>query len=275
MNQLAQPEAAASDLSVPQQLQLALVYGEAVTELPLDLYIPPHALEVILEAFEGPLDLLLYLIRKQNIDILDIPVAEITRQYMTYVELMKSVRLELAAEYLLMAAMLAEIKSRMLLPRSSEIEEEEGDPRAELIRRLQEYERFKAAAEGIDTLARVGRDVIIPRLDAPQAQVRKLLPDVSLEEILLSMAEVMRRNDLFESHQISRETLSTRERMSEVLERLKGGAFVPFVELFTVEEGKLGVVVTFMAILELVKESLIELVQNEPFAPIHVRARTD
>ncbi|MCS4286462.1 segregation and condensation protein A [Pseudomonas sp. BIGb0278] len=275
MNQLAQPEAAASDLSVPQQLQLALVYGEAVTELPLDLYIPPHALEVILEAFEGPLDLLLYLIRKQNIDILDIPVAEITRQYMTYVELMKSVRLELAAEYLLMAAMLAEIKSRMLLPRSSEVEEEEGDPRAELIRRLQEYERFKAAAEGIDTLARVGRDVIIPRLDAPQAQVRKLLPDVSLEEILLSMAEVMRRNDLFESHQISRETLSTRERMSEVLERLKGGAFVPFVELFTVEEGKLGVVVTFMAILELVKESLIELVQNEPFAPIHVRARTD
>lgn len=275
MNQLAQPEAAASDLSVPQQLQLALVYGEAVTELPLDLYIPPHALEVILEAFEGPLDLLLYLIRKQNIDILDIPVAEITRQYMTYVELMKSVRLELAAEYLLMAAMLAEIKSRMLLPRSSEVEEEEGDPRAELIRRLQEYERFKAAAEGIDTLARVGRDVIIPRLDAPQAQVRKLLPDVSLEEILLSMAEVMRRNDLFESHQISRETLSTRERMSEVLERLKDGAFVPFVELFTVEEGKLGVVVTFMAILELVKESLIELVQNEPFAPIHVRARTD
>jgi len=275
VNQLAQPEAAASDLSVPQQLQLALVYGEAVTELPLDLYIPPHALEVILEAFEGPLDLLLYLIRKQNIDILDIPVAEITRQYMTYVELMKSVRLELAAEYLLMAAMLAEIKSRMLLPRSSEVEEEEVDPRAELIRRLQEYERFKAAAEGIDTLARVGRDVIIPRLDAPQAQVRKLLPDVSLEEILLSMAEVMRRNDLFESHQISRETLSTRERMSEVLERLKGGAFVPFVELFTVEEGKLGVVVTFMAILELVKESLIELVQNEPFAPIHVRARTD
>ena len=275
MNQLAQPEAAASDLSVPQQLQLALVYGEAVTELPLDLYIPPHALEVILEAFEGPLDLLLYLIRKQNIDILDIPVAEITRQYMTYVELMKSVRLELAAEYLLMAAMLAEIKSRMLLPRSSEVEEEEGDPRAELIRRLQEYERFKAAAEGIDTLARVGRDVIIPKLDAPQAQVRKLLPDVSLEEILLSMAEVMRRNDLFESHQVSRETLSTRERMSEVLERLKCGAFVPFVELFTVEEGKLGVVVTFMAILELVKESLIELVQNEPFAPIHVRARTD
>jgi segregation and condensation protein A len=275
VNQVIEVAAPPSDSDVPLQLQLALVYGEAVTELPLDLYIPPDALEVILEAFEGPLDLLLYLIRKQNIDILDIPVAEITRQYMSYVELMKSVRLELAAEYLVMAAMLAEIKSRMLLPRSTEVEEEEGDPRAELIRRLQEYERFKAAAEGIDELPRVGRDVLIPRLEAPQAKVRKLLPQVSLEEILLSMAEVMRRNDLFESHQITRETLSTRERMSEVLERLKGGAFVPFVELFSAEEGKLGVVVTFMAILELVKESLIELVQNEPFAPIHVRARTE
>lgn len=275
MSQLEAPEAPALEAEAPQQLQLALVYGEALTELPVDLYIPPDALEVILEAFEGPLDLLLYLIRKQNIDILDIPVAEITRQYMGYVELMKSVRLELAAEYLVMAAMLAEIKSRMLLPRSSEIEEEEGDPRAELIRRLQEYERFKAAAEGIDELPRVGRDVVVPRLEAPQAKVRKLLPEVALEEILLSMAEVMRRNDLFESHQISREPLSTRERMSEVLERLKGGGFVPFVELFTREEGKLGVVVTFMAILELVKEPLIELVQNEPFAPIHVRARAE
>jgi len=269
------PEAPAEEANAPQQLQLALVYGEALTEMPVDLYIPPDALEVILEAFEGPLDLLLYLIRKQNIDILDIPVAEITRQYMGYVELMKSVRLELAAEYLVMAAMLAEIKSRMLLPRSAEIEEEEGDPRAELIRRLQEYERFKAAAEGLDTLPRVGREVVVPRLEAPQAKVRKLLPQVSLEELLVSMAEVMRRNDLFESHQITRETLSTRERMSEVLERLKGGGFVPFVELFTAEEGKLGVVVTFMAILELVKESLIELVQNEPFAVIHVRVRAE
>ena len=258
-----------------QELPLVLVYGQALTEMPVDLYIPPDALEVFLEAFEGPLDLLLYLIRKQNIDILDIPVAEITRQYMGYVELMKSVRLELAAEYLVMAAMLAEIKSRMLLPRSAEIEAEEDDPRAELIRRLQEYERFKAAAEGIDALSRVGRDVIVPRLEAPQAKVRKLLPDVSLEELLVSMAEVLRRGDLFESHQVSREALSTRERMSEVLERLKGGGFVPFVELFTAEEGKLGVVVTFMTILELVKESLIELVQNEPFAAIHVRARAE
>ncbi|ATP51451.1 segregation and condensation protein A [Pseudomonas putida] len=275
MSQVEAPEAPAEEVESPQQLQLALVYGEALTEMPVDLYIPPDALEVILEAFEGPLDLLLYLIRKQNIDILDIPVAEITRQYMGYVELMKSVRLELAAEYLVMAAMLAEIKSRMLLPRSIEVEEEEDDPRAELIRRLQEYERFKAAAEGIDALPRLGRDIVVPRLEAPQAKVRKLLPQVSLEELLVSMADVMRRNDLFESHQITRETLSTRERMSQVLDRLKGGAFVPFVELFTVEEGKLGVVVTFMAILELVKESLIELVQNEAFAAIHVRLRAE
>ncbi|WP_171006521.1 ScpA family protein [Pseudomonas sp. 2FG] len=232
-------------------------------------------MEVFLEAFEGPLDLLLYLIRKQNIDVLDIPVAEITRQYMGYVELMQSVRLELAAEYLVMAAMLAEIKSRMLLPRSSEAEEEEDDPRAELIRRLQEYERYKAAAEGIDQLPRVGRDHRVPCLDAPQARARKLLPDVSLEELLLSMAEVLRRADMFESHQVTREALSTRERMSEVLERLKGGAFVPFVALFRAEEGRLGVVVTFMAVLELIKESLVELVQNEAFGPIHVRARAE
>jgi segregation and condensation protein A len=258
-----------------QELPFALVYGRAVTEMPLDLYIPPDALEVFLEAFEGPLDLLLYLIRKQNIDVLDIPVAEITRQYMGYVELMQSVRLELAAEYLVMAAMLAEIKSRMLLPRSSEAPEEEDDPRAELIRRLQEYERYKAAAEGLDMLPRVGRDLTVPRLEAPQAQARKLLPDVALEELLLSMAQVLRRADMFESHQVSRETLSTRERMSEVLERLKGGAFVPFVDLFTAEEGRLGVVVTFMAVLELIKESLVELVQNEAFGPIHVRARAE
>ncbi|WP_165830297.1 MULTISPECIES: ScpA family protein [unclassified Pseudomonas] len=232
-------------------------------------------MEVFLEAFEGPLDLLLYLIRKQNIDILDIPVAEITRQYMSYVELMKTVRLELAAEYLVMAAMLAEIKSRMLLPRSAEVEEEEGDPRAELIRRLQEYERFKSAAEQIDELPRVGREIVVPSLDAPRAVARKLLPEVALQEVLLAMADVLRRNDMFESHQVSREALSTRERMSQVLERLRGGAFVPFIELFSAEEGKLGVVVTFMAVLELVKESLIELVQNEPFAAIHVRTRTE
>lgn len=271
----ATPPTVDDQASPQQELQFAKVYGEAYTDLPLDLYIPPDALEVFLEAFEGPLDLLLYLIRKQNIDVLDIPVAEITRQYMGYVELMHSVRLELAAEYLVMAAMLAEIKSRMLLPRSASAEEEEDDPRAELIRRLQEYERYKAAAEGLDIIPRVGRDLSVPRLDAPQAKARKLLPDVSLEELLVSMAEVLRRADMFESHQITRETLSTRERMSDVLERLKGGEFVPFVGLFVAEEGRLGVVVTFMAVLELIKESLAELVQNEPYGPIHVRARAE
>lgn len=262
-----------AQLLEPEQLRLALVYGEAFTELPQDLYIPPDALEVFLEAFEGPLDLLLYLIRKQNIDILDIPVAEITRQYMSYVELMKAVQLELAAEYLLMAAMLAEIKSRMLLPRAEGLEAEEEDPRAELIRRLQEYERFKKAAEDLDDLPREGRNFVVPTLPAPDARARKLLPEVDLSELLLAMGEVLRRADLFESHQVTREILSTRERMSQVLERLKDGTFVPFVALFTLEEGRLGVVVTFMAILELVKESLVELVQNEPFSPIHVRAR--
>ncbi|WP_170842763.1 segregation and condensation protein A [Pseudomonas panipatensis] len=232
-------------------------------------------MEVFLEAFEGPLDLLLYLIRKQNIDILDIPVAEITRQYMGYVELMKSVRLELAAEYLVMAAMLAEIKSRMLLPRSAEVEDEEDDPRAELIRRLQEYERFKQAAEDLDGLPRQGRDFVVPSVAAPEARARKLLPEVSLQELMLCMGEVLRRADLFESHQVTREMLSTRERMSEILERLKGAGFVPFIQLFRVEEGRLGVVVTFMAVLELIKEQLVELVQNEAFAPIHVRARVE
>jgi len=266
-------EALDPQLLEPEQLRLALVYGEAFTELPQDLYIPPDALEVFLEAFEGPLDLLLYLIRKQNINILDIPVAEITRQYISYVELMKAVQLELAAEYLLMAAMLAEIKSRMLLPRAEGLDAEEEDPRAELIRRLQEYERFKKAAEDLDELPREGRDFVVPTLPAPDARARKLLPEVELGELLLAMGEVLRRADLFESHQVTRELLSTRERMSQVLERLKDGAFVPFVALFTLEEGRLGVVVTFMAILELVKESLVELVQNEPFSPIHVRAR--
>ncbi len=256
------------------QLPLALVYGEAMTALPMDLYIPPDALEVILEAFEGPLDLLLYLIRKENIDILDIQVAQITHQYMGYVELMKAVRLELAAEYLVMAAMLAEIKSRMLLPRSRHsAADEEDDPRAELIRRLQEYERIKTAAEDLDEIPRLGRDMFIAKAVAPDARSRRLVPDVAFEEVLLAMAEVLRRANMFESHQISRETLSTRERMSMVLEALRDGSFVPFARLFSIKEGRLGVVVTFMAILELVKESLIELVQNEPYSEIHVRTK--
>lgn len=256
-----------------KQLPLALVYGEAVLEIPQDLYIPPDALEVILEAFEGPLDLLLYLIRKQNIDILDIPVAEITRQYMSYVELMKTVRLELAAEYLLMAAMLAEIKSRMLLPRKTSIDETEEDPRAELIRRLQEYEQIKIAAEKLDEIPRVDRDIKPIQLIAAEAKANKLLPEVSLQELLSAVSDVLKRAELFEQHQVTRETLSIRERMTAILAKIAGKGFVPFIQLFQAEEGKLGVVVTFMAILELVKESLLDLIQNEPFAPIHVKAK--
>jgi segregation and condensation protein A len=256
-----------------QELPFAMVYGQKYTEMPQDLYIPPEALEVFLEAFEGPLDLLLYLIRKQNIDILDIPVAEITRQYMGYVELMKVVRLELAAEYLVMAAMLAEIKSRLLLPRPELDDDEEHDPRAELIRRLQEYERFKKAAEDIDGLSREGRDFQQAQAEVPEYPSRKPHPEVDMQEMLLALSEVLRRADMFESHQVTREALSTRERMAEVLDRLKAGHFVPFVSLFSASEGKLGVVVTFMAVLELIKEQLVELVQSEPFAPIHVKAR--
>lgn len=258
---------------VQEEMPFALVYGQAFTKLPQDLYIPPDALEVILEAFEGPLDLLLYLIKKQNLDILDIPVAQITSQYMEYVELMKSLNLELAAEYLVMAALLGEIKSRMLLPRQAGEEEEEHDPRAELIRRLQEYERFKKAAEDIDVMPRVGREVHLVSADPPEYERPRLHPDVDLREVLLALQDVLHRADMFESHQVTREKLSTRERMTEVLERLGHDRFIPFVALFRYEEGRLGVVVTFLAILELVKESLVELVQSEAFAPIHVRAR--
>ncbi|MFO7706491.1 MAG: ScpA family protein [Halopseudomonas sp.] len=257
------------------ELPLALVYGKAFTQLPQDLYIPPEALEVFLDAFEGPLDLLLYLIRKQNIDILDIPVADITKQYMGYIELMTVVRLELAAEYLVMAAMLAEIKSRLLLPRHQEDEDEEHDPRAELIRRLQEYERFKQAAEEIDGLSRVGRDLALASAAAPELESHRAPVQVDLQELMLALNEVLRRADMFESHQVTREILSTRERMADVLERLRGQPFVPFVSLFSVSEGKLGVVVTFMAVLELVKEQLIDLVQGEAFAPVYVKARGD
>lgn len=261
----------ADEATLHEQLPLALVYGEAVKSLPQDLYIPPDALEVILDAFEGPLDLLLYLIRKQNIDILDIPVADITRQYMQYVELMRAARLDLAAEYLVMAAMLAEIKSRMLLPRQQISDDDEEDPRAELVRRLQEYERFKDVSEQLDQLPRVGRDIVLPMIQVNQERSSGAHPEVGMQEILQALADVLRRADMYESHQISRETLSTRERMGIILELLRDGSFVPFRRFFAPEEGRLGVVVTFMAILELVKESLVELVQNEPYAEIHVR----
>lgn len=261
--------------SGPQQSEMpfALVQGQAVTELPKDLYIPPDALEVFLEAFEGPLDLLLYLIRRQNLDILEIHVAEITRQYMGYVELMTSMRFELAAEYLVMAAMLAEIKSRMLLPRSQEEEEDEEDPRAQLIRRLQEYERFKQAAEDLNEMPRLGRDVFPVSADLPDLSVTRPQPQVDMKELLVTLAEVLRRADMFESHHVERERMSTRERMSQILDSLRGHSFVPFVSFFRVEEGRLGVIVSFLAVMELIKESLVEIVQSEPFGPIHVKAR--
>ena len=271
------PEPVERVLSSPQQgeMPFAIVMGQEMTELPKDLYIPPRALEVILEAFEGPLDLLLYLIRRQNLDILDIGVAEITNQYMQYVELMDAMQFELAAEYLLMAAMLAEIKSRMLLPRSCEVEEDEDDPRANLIRRLQEYERFKQAAEEIDALPRVERDTWVAKVEPPDLKRDRPLPDLEMRELLVALGEVLKRADMYESHQIQRESLSTRERMSDVLEVLRASNFVPFVSLFKAEEGRLGVVVTFLAIMELIKESLVEIVQTEAFGPIHVKARVD
>ena len=255
------------------EMPFAVVMGKAVTEMPQDLYIPPDALEVFLEAFEGPLDLLLYLIKRQNLDILEINVANITTQYMQYVSMMNAMQFELAAEYLLMAAMLAEIKSRMLLPRSTEADEDEEDPRAQLIRRLQEYERFKQAAEDIDNMPRLGREIFTASAAPPDFQHTRPEPVVEMKEILLALSEVLRRADMYESHHIHKEKLSTRERMSQVLTVLSATSFTPFVALFNAEEGRLGVVVTFLAVMELIKESLVEIVQTEPFGPIHVKAR--
>lgn len=249
----------------------AVVRGAPVTELPKDLYIPPDALEVFLEAFEGPLDLLLYLIKRQNLDILDIPIAEVTRQYMKYVDLMRGLRLELAAEYLVMAAMLCEIKSRMLLPRPA-TEADEEDPRAELIRRLQEYERYKKAAEDLDGLPQVGREIFPAHAEAPEQHAVAVQPDVGLKELLLAFKDVLTRAEMFTHHHIQREPLSVRERMSLVLSVVRPDSFTDFTALFQFHEGRRGVVVTFLAVLELIKESLIELIQTEPYGPIHVKA---
>jgi segregation and condensation protein A len=252
-------------------MPFAVVHGEPVTTLPRDLYIPPQALEVFLEAFEGPLDLLLYLIRRQNLNILDIPLAEITRQYMQYIELMQELQLELAGEYLVMAATLAEIKSRMLLPRSEAVAEED-DPRADLVRRLQEYERFKRAAEAIDLLPRLDRDVWAASADLTARRPVTQVPQVALQEMLIAFKDVVARAELFTHHHVQREPLSMRERMSEILAALERTSFVEFVHLFRPDEGRMGVTVTFVAILELMREGLIEIVQSEAYAPIHVRA---
>ncbi len=269
---------AAATPPVPEQkpaqseMPFAVVEGQPVTELPRDLYIPPQALEVFLEAFEGPLDMLLYLIRRQNLDILDIPIAEITRQYMRYIELMQVLQLELAGEYLLMAATLAEVKSRMLLPRMGNVESaEEADPRAELVRRLQEYERFKRAAEGIDRMPRLERDTWVASADLVDRKIVRMPPQVTLQEMLVAFQDVLSRSDMFAHHHVQREPLSVRQRMTDVLASLTANAFVDFVRLFRAEEGRRGVTVTFVAVLELLREGLIEIAQAEAYAPLHVR----
>jgi segregation and condensation protein A len=258
----------------PQQAEMpfAMVDGEPMTEMPRDLYIPPDALQVFLEAFEGPLDLLLYLIRRQNLNILDIPIAEITKQYMKYIEVMAEMQLELAGEYLLMAAMLAEIKSRMLLPRAkAEDGQEEMDPRAELVRRLQEYERFKKAAEDMDKLQRMERDTLPASAELVERKVVKMVPQVTLQEMLAAFRDVVSRSNMFAHHHVQRERLSVRQRMSDILGALKQNAWVEFVHLFQPAEGRMGVSVTFVAVLELMREGLIEIVQAEVYGPLHVR----
>jgi len=253
----------------------AIVNGSPLTQLPEDLYIPPEALEVVLETFEGPLDLLLYLIRRQNLDILNIPIVEITRQYIDYIDMMQELKMELAAEYLLMAAILAEIKSRLLLPKPQSADEEEADPRADLIRRLQEYERFKKAAEQIDTLPRWERDIFPVEVDNSTIQIRKVYPEVDLKEVLLAFQSVLQRADRTVHHQIRREALSVRERMSSILARLLDSSGLDFLQLFETHEGRQGAVVSLLAILELAKENLIEIIQDEPLAAIWVRSRGD
>ncbi|MGQ0833545.1 MAG: segregation and condensation protein A [Gammaproteobacteria bacterium] len=253
-------------------MPFAVVNGEPVTELPRDLYIPPQALEVFLEAFEGPLDLLLYLIRRQNLNVLDIPIAEITRQYMQYIELMQELQLELAGEYMVIAATLAEIKSRMLLPRAHAGGDSEEDPRAELVRRLQEYERYKKAAEDIDQLPRLERDVWTANVELKDRKAVRTLPQITLQEMLVAFKDVVGRAEMFAHHHVQRERLSVRERMADILSMLGQSSFVDFAQLFRPEEGRMGVTVTFVAILELMREGLIDIVQAEAYAPLHVRS---
>ncbi len=253
------------------EMPFAVVQGTPISEPPKDLYIPPDALEVFLEAFEGPLDLLLYLIKRQNLDILDIPIARITDQYMSYIDMMQELRLELAAEYLVMAAMLAEIKSRMLLPRPRVDSDEDSDPRAELVRRLQEYERFKKAAADIDAMPRMEREWFEVVVDFERVAHNHPLPEVTLTAVLEAFSDVLRRADMFADHRVQREALSVRERMSVVLARASGESFTAFHDFFTTAEGRAGVVVTLIAILELLKEALIEIVQNGEHDPIYVK----
>jgi segregation and condensation protein A len=263
----------ANSSSSQSEMPFALVQGEPLTVIPQDLYIPPDALQIFLEAFEGPLDLLLYLIKRQNLDILNIPVAAITRQYMEYINLMGDIELELAAEYLVMASMLAEIKSRMLLPRPV-LDDDEDDPRAELVRRLQEYEQFKQAAEDMEALERLERDIHLTSIDIPKMDIDVPLPDVILSELMNAFRDVVNRAEQFASHHVEREPLSVRERMVRVLERINADDFTSFTDFFDPSEGRMGVVVSFIAILELLKESMIEIVQSKPYGPIYVKANS-
>lgn len=255
-----------------EELPFAIVQGQPVSEIPHDLYIPPDALEVILDAFEGPLDLLLYLIRRQNLDILDIPITEITVQYVEYIEMLQDAQFDLAAEYLVMAAILAEIKSRMLLPRPASLDSEEADPRAELVRRLQEYERFKQAAEDLDELPRSGRDFAPAEAFVEDKAVVRLPPQVELREVLSALRDVMSRAELFTHHHIDQEPLSVRERMSRIMQALRDNPYLEFNRLFDPEEGRMGMVVSFLALMELAREQLVDLIQNEPFGQIYVKA---
>ena len=259
-----------NDVPAAEAARTAMVLGQPMEKLPEDLYIPPDALEVFLEAFEGPLDLLLYLIRRQNLNILDIPLLKITQQYMVYIELMREMRLELAAEYLVMAAMLAEIKSRLLLPRPV-MEDLESDPRMDLVRRLQEYERFKAAAESLDGLPRVGREIFPAQARPERIDVQVALPIPKLRELLEAFREAMVRVEMFTKHQVAREPLSVRDRMTRILARISSGPPAEFSELVDPAEGRMGVVVCLLAVLELTKGYMIEMVQDEPFAPLKLR----
>lgn len=262
----------ASDSVKENELKDVLVNGEVFDKWPKDLFIPPDALEVFLETFQGPLDLLLYLIRKQNLDILDIPVARITKQYMEYVELMRKFRLDLAAEYLVMAAMLAEIKSRMLLP--SPVTDEEGedeDPRAALVRRLQEYERFNQAGMDIDNRPRLERELYLVTTNFENPEPVKIESRASLNDLVVAFRGIMERSELNKNFTIGREGLSVREKMTLILDRVKNIKFLKFEDLFISEEGKTGLVVSFMAILELVRDDMLVVVQNEPFTPIHLK----
>ncbi|GIU05260.1 segregation and condensation protein A [Shewanella sp. c952] len=258
---------------IVQELPLAMVQGEPVKVMPKDLFIPPEALEVFLESFEGPLDLLLYLIRKQKLDVVDLPIFAITQQYLEYVNLLQGAKVELAADYLVMAATLAEIKSRLLLPKPDVEHEDEEDPRAQLIRQLKAYEVIKDAQEKLDVLPRMERDIFQAKA-VPAANIKPELlpPEVSLTEVARAFSSVLKRIEATESHHVVREVLSTRERMTQILAKLNAQTYLPFEALFDFEEGRSGVVVSFLALMELVKELLVELVQAEPFSTIHVRA---